>query len=157
MTKINPKIFIGLGVIVTISSLLQERMKFFLIFGIGFIIWGVVGLIQATSNRSKPSQREEIRQKFSNQNHPAQHSQGHQQNMNHSHQQATHNYHNNNTNNNNHHQNHTQHVHSQHNANHTHPHHQQTQVSPHTHKRCPSCHRIIEKTYRFCPHCGYGV
>ena len=141
MSKINPNVFIILGVIVTVSSAIQDRLHFFIIFGVGFILWGGVGLILNKKEKKSNNNYNNIHQQHPK--HKINHQHQNQHNINHNNQQHSsriQNPQNHNNNNNNMHQ-----QKNPHNINHP------------THKRCPNCHRIIPKEYRFCPYCGYGV
>ena len=126
MGKISPWVFIGLGIFVTLTSSFNDKLHFFLIFGISFIIWGLVGFItRKSSSKSVKSVHSHSSASFHHQNSPSSPSlnRSHPANLNRgAHQQHP----------------------SQYNQ-------------QHPYKRCPNCHKLILREYRFCPYCGYGV
>lgn len=130
MGSIHYGVHITLGVIVLVVSLVQQEMRIFAVAGIGFIIWGLIRLAIVKSEEKKNTRKHTAHNK-----------------VHHTHQQTHH-----------------------HNQIHQHGHHPQKTQTPYhsqhathhqTHhskyKVCPNCQAVIEKTYRFCPYCGYGV
>jgi hypothetical protein len=170
MSDVHYSAFLVLGVIVGGVSLFVSSMRIFIIFGIAFIIWGLIKMLISFSSRKKKA---DLTHNVHHQNHASHSShvgQGHTGIASNAHRPS----HNSPSS-----LSHTGHV----NQNHSFPSHQQMNSSQHPnnasnvvrgpsplnntsqpvshksndYKRCPNCSRVSHTTYRFCPYCGYGV
>ena len=137
MAAINPFVHIVLGIIVTVASLLNKNMILFVAIGIGFIIWGGIRLIIASSKKKEKKQVYPAQDSAQAHAHRQHHQHGMHNSIHQHHPAQQHS--------------HAPRQHAPQHGTHNHPVHQQQ------YKRCPSCHQAIERSYRFCPYCGYGV
>lgn len=152
--SLHPIIYIVLGLIVAVSSAFQPQMILFVFIGAGIAIYGGVKLYsqlkKVPPQKKRYSAHEHLHKHHTQhdrihhrseeeqlRHHNHMHSQQTRQSQQHSHSHQHMNTNNMNVSNNN---NNSQHI------------------RPQTkYKTCPSCKHAMHNSYRFCPHCGYGV
>jgi len=184
-TPIPWYIHIGLGIIVTISSLIAVRMRIFIVVGIGFLIWGLIQFFKQKNSAPKKTfaphqypghhatQTQYSQKSHSMQQHPtsSNHHTVHQTTRQFTHAPQARQHTTQNQTPRNHTQVHARTAHSNDTAptNNTHAkqhytaqHNSHSQQQHHTahnglYKGCPNCKATIPRNARFCPYCGYGV
>lgn len=141
MSDINPFVFIGLGIVVTISSLLNRDMIIFVVAGAGFILWGLYKLL---IKKKEVNKQKIVQNRNNNYRNNSPNTSSNFRTNNPQFQQTNNRLNQNNFNN-------QQRVNVDNNK--------RPIQNPNLlqYKRCPNCQSSYERSYRFCPYCGYGV